>query len=132
MQTLTVEDMRRIVGGAEPFLLVDVRAEEASPGTPLPRSIRLPFSNGFATAVLERAGGTTSPVVVYGDRLHSTIVEKAADALTKAGFAEVWCYGGGTDAWFSDKSEPTGKRHNVVSNPDEAHAQRQAIARQRE
>jgi hypothetical protein len=130
MQTLSVEDMRRIVTGGERFLLVDIRAGETNQARSLPRSVRVPFGDDFASTVLDRVGGVTLPVVVYGDRHHSTIIEKAAAALRKAGLAEVWSYGGDPDAWISEEFEAMGERHNVVSNPDEAHADRQATARQ--
>jgi rhodanese-related sulfurtransferase len=129
MQTLSVEDMRRIVTGGERFLLVDIRAGETNQARSLPRSVQVPFREDFASTVLAHARGATFPVVVYGDRHHSTIVEKAAETLRKAGLAEVWSYGGDPDAWISEELEATGERHNVVSNPDEAHADRQATAR---
>jgi rhodanese-related sulfurtransferase len=131
MQTLSVEDMRRIVSGGEQFLLIDVRDKEPSGVRSLPQSIRIPFSDNFVSAVLDRTGGQTLPVVVYGDRQHSTIVEKAAEALTEAGIKEVWRYEGDPEAWITEELEATGQRHNVVSNPDEAHAERQADARDR-
>ena len=108
MQTLSAEDVRRIVNGGERFLLVDFRNA---------RTANISVDHEFVANLLKQTLRTSLPIIIRGTEAEVRLVEHAALALREAGCLEVWTY---FESWPSvDEVRHVSKvRHNVVSYPD--------------
>src|ERR1044072_1111413 len=105
MQSLSVEDMRRILSGGEIFLLVDVRSVEITNGRTIPRALRIPLGRDIVPQVLSASGPRNVPVVICGDGLDDPVARQATEQLRKEGFKEVWTYSSDPAAWVAQHQE---------------------------
>jgi len=104
MQTLSTEDMTRILAGGEPFILLHIYCEKRFLVPPLPGSLSIALTDGqLPEKVRAVANGTEVAVVVYGEDVPA--VEGAAGLLAIAGFGEVWTYSGDPAPW-AVRTEP--------------------------
>jgi rhodanese-related sulfurtransferase len=106
MQILTVEELRQIMDAGESFALVNVLAAEKFAETKIPGAENVPLeSPDFVERVEKLAGGKSEPVVTYcaSERCSASI--NAAKRLEEAGFANVYDFKGGAEAWQQSQAE---------------------------
>jgi rhodanese-related sulfurtransferase len=111
MQTITTDQLkvlREASGGA--LALINTLPEDQFQATRIPGAHHVPLeSSDFVERVERLAGGRTQPVVVYCASSECPSSHQAAQQLTEAGFADVWHYEGGAQAWqeAGEKLEPS-------------------------
>lgn len=112
MRNIDAETLVELREKKDNLTVVNVLPEEQFRHRHIPQSDNIPISEaGFADKVAEKAGGRDQPVVVYCANEECDASEKAAKRLDQAGFAEVYDFTGGMDAWLeAGESVQAGKK----------------------
>lgn len=100
MQALSTDELRNMRSSTENLSLIDVLPSSSYREEHIPGSISIPLeSDNFVDQVNRAVGGRTQPVVVYCANTSCDLSPKASKKLEEAGFAHVFDYEGGLDAW---------------------------------
>ena len=109
MKNLTIDDLLKIKGGVEDFVLINVLDEDEFNRHHIPGSINIPlhpsaYAGGqstvsFASRVDREVGDRDAQIVVYCACVDCPASKMAAQQLDDAGFTNVSCYEGGMKEW---------------------------------
>ncbi|MDX1577996.1 MAG: rhodanese-like domain-containing protein [Gemmatimonadota bacterium] len=101
MDTVTTEEMERMLEDPD-TLVINVLDEEQFERAHLPESESVPLSEpDFVDRVEALVQDKDTPVVVYCAGPDCDASPRAAKMLTRAGFARVFDYEGGMEAWIA-------------------------------
>ncbi|MFN3164215.1 MAG: rhodanese-like domain-containing protein [Pseudohongiellaceae bacterium] len=103
MQSLSREELKQMNEvNHEDFVLINVLPQEKFLEKHIRTSINVPVDDSsFSQKVADVAGDKQRKVVVYCANFDCDASSRAADALDKSGFTQVYDYAGGTEDWFN-------------------------------
>ena len=100
MQTLTAEQLRRVIEGPQNVPVINVLDQESYERKHIPDSVSVPLSEpNFVDQVSEQVSERTDPVVVYCASSSCDASERAAKQLEQAGFTGVRDFTDGVQGW---------------------------------
>lgn len=106
MKNIDAQTLVELRENKDNLTVVNVLPEENFRQRHIPQSANIPVTESeFADKVADKIGGRDQPVVVYCASEQCDASQKAAKQLDQAGFAEVYDFTGGMDAW-QEAGEP--------------------------
>ncbi len=100
MQTLTAEQLRRVIEGPQRVPVINVLDQDSYEQKHIPDSVSVPLSEpNFVDQVDEQVSNRTDPVVVYCASSSCDASERAAEKLERAGFTGVRDFEAGVEGW---------------------------------
>lgn len=100
MQTLTAEQLRRVIEGPQRVPVINVLDQESYDRKHIPDSVSVPLTEpNFVDQVDEQVSERTDPLVVYCASSSCDASERAAEKLEQAGFTGVRDFEGGVKGW---------------------------------
>lgn len=100
MQTLTTEQLERVMRDNESFTLINVLDQDAFSEQHIPGSVNIPLDQSdFVEQVENEAGSKDAKIVVYCANTDCPASEKAAGKLEEAGYKNVYDYEEGMAGW---------------------------------
>ena len=100
MRSISTGELKDLIRGEPNLTVLDVSDEGAFSREHVPNSTNIPFVYpGFEARVQVIAGGRDRSIVVYCSGDHSAASSDAAEKLDNDGFARIYHYEGGMEAW---------------------------------
>ncbi len=104
MNTITAQELRKMQGAGEDFLLVNTLPADSFAKTKIPGAVNIPESDSdFVQRVEMQAGGKGKTVVVYCASSQCDSSTKGAEKLNKAGFTDLYDFEAGFEGWSQEK-----------------------------
>lgn len=100
MSTITRTDLKKLLDGPEPPLLIDVTPAEYFNAAHLPGAVNFcVYEVAFLDHVSGAAPDKAASIVAYGSSSHSLASATAAEKLARAGYAHALDFRGGLEEW---------------------------------
>lgn len=100
METISAEDLKRILTGADGTPVVNVLPTAEYERKHIPGTVNIPIeSDEFVRRVEQRVNSKADAIVVYCMSASCDASERAAERLERAGFTNVKDYADGLDGW---------------------------------
>lgn len=97
MGIITKRGLKDLMQESSDFVLLDVSALDDFELAHIPGSINIPYKEeNFEETVLEKVPDKASTIILYGPLEH---IDLAKEALSDAGFDNVFVYNGGIEDW---------------------------------
>lgn len=110
MQTISAEQLRNTLAGAEGAPVINVLDHSDYEERHIPGSINIPFdSDDFIARVRRHVDDRADPVIVYCASQECPLSERAAESLERSGFTNVRDFEAGMKGWELAGFEAAGR-----------------------